>query len=184
MRYTLFILFVLTGLISCDNTQEVNQEAIMTSDIEQLLKLYGHRNWIVVADAAYPMQSRPGIETILWKGDYMDAVKKVKAMIETSDHVNANIFMDMELNFLEEKDVSGISSLKKAVNNEIQKDQVSYKLHEQIIQELDSAANLFNVLVIKTEMTFPYTSVFFQLDCDYWDEKKEADLRSRMKLKK
>ena len=30
-----------------------------------LLPLFGHRNWIVVADSAYPAQSKPGIETIV-----------------------------------------------------------------------------------------------------------------------
>ena len=29
------------------------------------LPLYGHRNWVVVADSAYPSQSRQGIETIV-----------------------------------------------------------------------------------------------------------------------
>ena len=32
--------------------------------LEERLPLFGHRNWIVVADAAYPAQCRPGIETI------------------------------------------------------------------------------------------------------------------------
>ena len=39
------------------------------SDWEELLAarlpLYGHRNWIVIADAAYPAHSAPGIETIV-----------------------------------------------------------------------------------------------------------------------
>jgi len=34
------------------------------SQLHRQLPLYGHRNWIVVADSAYPAQSRPGIETI------------------------------------------------------------------------------------------------------------------------
>ena len=29
------------------------------------LPAYGHRNWIVVADAAYPAQAKDGIETIV-----------------------------------------------------------------------------------------------------------------------
>ena len=33
--------------------------------LETLLPLYGHRNWIVVADSAYPAQSKPGIETVV-----------------------------------------------------------------------------------------------------------------------
>jgi L-fucose mutarotase/ribose pyranase (RbsD/FucU family) len=41
----------------------------MTPNWKELLKdrlrLYGHRNWLVVADSAYPAQSRQAIETIV-----------------------------------------------------------------------------------------------------------------------
>jgi len=36
------------------------------------------------------------------------------------------------------------------------------------------------VLVIKTDMTIPYTSVFFELDCGYWDSDAEKRLREGM----
>jgi hypothetical protein len=32
-------------------------------EVESTLKLFGHRNWIVVADGAYPQQSNPAIKT-------------------------------------------------------------------------------------------------------------------------
>ena len=32
--------------------------------LDERLPLLGHRNWIVVADAAYPWQASAGIETI------------------------------------------------------------------------------------------------------------------------
>ena len=41
----------------------------MKANWEEILKdrlqLYGHRNWLVIADSAYPAQSRPAIETIV-----------------------------------------------------------------------------------------------------------------------
>ena len=41
----------------------------MKSNWEEVLKdrlqLYGHRNWLVIADSAYPAQSKQGIETIV-----------------------------------------------------------------------------------------------------------------------
>jgi len=41
----------------------------MKSNWEEILKdrlqLFGHRNWLVIADSAYPAQSRPAIETIV-----------------------------------------------------------------------------------------------------------------------
>ena len=36
---------------------------------------------------------------------------------------------------------------------------------------------MFNVLLLKTDLVIPYTSVFLQLDCGYWNAEKEARLR-------
>jgi hypothetical protein len=53
-------------------------------------------------------------------------------------------------------------------------------LHEDIIAKLDEAGNKFKILLFKTNLTLPYTSVFFQLDCGYWDDDAEGRLRERM----
>ena len=47
-------------MIAHETTLSTTWEA----DLAARLPLFGHRNWIVVADAAYPAQSNPGIETI------------------------------------------------------------------------------------------------------------------------
>ena len=36
------------------------------------------------------------------------------------------------------------------------------------------------MLVLKTNMTIPYTSVFIRLDCKYWTADQEKRLRSKM----
>jgi hypothetical protein len=52
--------------------------------------------------------------------------------------------------------------------------------HENIIHNLDVVSKTFHVLIIKTNMTVPYTSVFLQLDCAYWSSEAEQQLRARM----
>jgi hypothetical protein len=52
--------------------------------------------------------------------------------------------------------------------------------HEEIIAKLDKAAAMFNVLILKTNLAIPYTSVFFELDCKYWNAKAEERLRRAM----
>ena len=52
---------------------------------------------------------------------------------------------------------------------------------EQIIAKLDEAGKTFKVLLIKTPLTKPYTSVFFQLECGYWNADSEKQLRDAMK---
>jgi hypothetical protein len=52
--------------------------------------------------------------------------------------------------------------------------------HEQIIQKLDQSAQVFSILIVKTDMTIPYTTVFFELDCGYWNAGAEERLREAM----
>ena len=51
---------------------------------------------------------------------------------------------------------------------------------ERIIHELDEAGRAFHVLVIKTNMTIPYTSVFLELRAAYWGDEAEERLRKSM----
>ena len=55
-------------------------------------------------------------------------------------------------------------------------------LHEEIIAKLDRAGELFRVLIVKTNMRIPYTSVFFELDCGYWNDQAEKKLRALMRF--
>ncbi len=38
-------------------------------------------------------------------------------------------------------------------------------------------SSLCRVVIIKTPLTLPYTSTFFNLDCGYWDTDREAKIR-------
>ena len=42
------------------------------------------------------------------------------------------------------------------------------------------SSKTFRVLIIKTTLTIPYTSVFLQLDCAYWSAAAESRLRAKM----
>jgi hypothetical protein len=53
--------------------------------------------------------------------------------------------------------------------------------HEEIIAKLDDCARLFRILILKTNLTIPYTSVFFELDCGYWSAEAEQRLRQAMR---
>ena len=55
--------------------------------------------------------------------------------------------------------------------------------HEEIISKLDDAGKMFHILVLKTTMTIPYTSVFIRLDCGYWTDDAEKRLREAMASK-
>jgi L-fucose mutarotase/ribose pyranase (RbsD/FucU family) len=141
------------------------------------LPLFGHRNWIVVADAAYPAQSKSGIETIVASAEQIDVVGKVLNAITSSSHVRANVYVDKELAFVEENDAPGIVEYRQQLNAVLYGKSVNCIPHEQIIARLDQSAQLFRILIVKTDMTIPYTSVFFELDCGYWNASAEERLR-------
>jgi L-fucose mutarotase/ribose pyranase (RbsD/FucU family) len=145
--------------------------------LRAILPFFGHRNWIVVADAAYPAQSKPGIETILAGEKAIRVVQKVMDAIKVCGHICAKIYTDSELSFVAEQDAPGVTKYRRRLNAALAGSMITQIPHEQIIARLDQAAQVFRILVIKTELTIPYTSVFFELDCGYWNAEAEARLR-------
>jgi hypothetical protein len=144
------------------------------------LPLFGHRNWIVVADSAYPVQSRAGIETIVSGTGQIEVARTVLGAIAASKHVRANIFLDQELQFVAEADAPGVSRFRTQLAELLNSAKTTTLPHEQIIAKLDQTAQTFRVLIIKTELTIPYTSIFFELDCGYWSAEAEQRLRQSM----
>ena len=157
--------------------QNEHAEENWEQQLEELLPLYGHRNWIVVADAAYPAQSRPGIATAVIDCTQIEAVKKVRNLIAAQKHIRANVYVDAELAFVAEKDARGIRSYRRRLAAALGAS-VKELPHEEIIARLDKSAEVFQVLILKTTMTIPYTSVFFELDCGYWSAAAEKRLRA------
>jgi hypothetical protein len=148
--------------------------------LAERIPLYGHRNWIVVADSAYPAQARGGIETIVADADQIEVLKVVLQKLAASKHVRPIIHMDRELQYLRESDAPGVDAYRREVFTLLPKDKIATSLHENIIRQLDEAGQTFRVLIIKTNMTVPYTSVFLQLDCAYWTPEEERKLREEM----
>ena len=149
-------------------------------ELTRRLPLFGHRNWIVVADAAYPAQSNPGIETLVACADQMQAVRKVQDAIAACKHIRANIYTDLELGFIEENEAPGIVEYRRQLDALLDRGSCQQLPHEQIIAKLDQCAQQFRILIVKTDLTIPYSSVFFELDCGYWTAEAEQRLRQGM----
>lgn len=149
--------------------------------ITKQLPLLGHRNWIAVVDSAYPLQSRPGIETIATDEDQLDVVNYVLAALKKSPHVRPTIFLDAELPFVTDEDAEGITDYRNELSSVVAAYSTQTLLHDEIIRKLDKSAETFHVLVLKTNMRLPYTSVFMELDCGYWGSDAEQRLRERMR---
>ena len=153
--------------------------------VQQELPLLGHRNWIAVVDSAYPLQTSGGIETIETGADQVEIVQAVLEAIGKSRHVRPVIFTDAELKAVPESDAAGVTAYRESLSKLLErieggKVEAQALPHEQIISKLDEAGKTFHILVLKSTMTIPYTSVFIRLDCGYWTEEQEKRLRERM----
>lgn len=168
------LLILVIGLTGCTTMQ---QSHTVKNEIAQRLAFYGHRNWIAVVDSAYPLQTAPGIDTVVAGGDQLTIVKDVLAELQQAKHVFPVALVDNELAYVAEKNAPGISAYRANLKNALAGVQVETRPHEEIIRDLDEASKLVKVLIIKTDCIMPYTSVFFRLECGYWNAQSEQELR-------
>ena len=176
------VVCVLMLLVSSSVSQ--NQAGGSSSDwkaiVQSRLPLYGHRNWIVVADSAFPVYAAPGIDTIVVNEDLPSVLKYVARAISSSRNVRATVFLDQELQFIDEQDYPGVTGLRKQITASFPKDQVSSIPHTEVMTRIDEAGKTFRILFIKTTATIPYTSVYMRLDCGYMSDEVERKIRTAM----
>lgn len=151
--------------------------------LQEELPLLGHRNWIAVVDSAYPLQISSGIETINTNSDQLEVVQTVLDQLAKAKHVRPFIFTDAELKAVPESDAAGITAYREALAHLVSKTDSQSLPHEDIISKLDEAGRTFHILVLKTNLTIPYTSVFIRLECAYWKPEAENRLRKAMASK-
>ncbi len=148
--------------------------------VDHDLPLLGHRNWILIVDSAYPLQTSPGVETIETGAEELDVVHYVMGAIGNSIHVRPDIFMDAELPYVQEEDAPGTEAYREAIAKLLDGQDIQAAPHEKLIADVDQAGNLVHVLILKTRLTIPYSSVFIRLNCKYWGDDAEERLRAKM----
>ena len=150
------------------------------STLKRLLPLWGHRNWIVVADSAYPAQANPGIETIATGAEHLEVLKTILDAIGNGKHVKAKIYLDAEFKLVSEQDAPGVTVYRQKLVRLIGGRDTETICHDGIIAKLDESGKLFRILILKSTLAIPYTSVFLELDCGYWNPEAEKRLRLSM----
>ncbi len=148
--------------------------------VAESMPLLGHRNWILVVDSAYPLQSSPGVETVETNGNLIDVVQSVLKTVNGSIHVRPDIYMDAELPFVPDDDAPGASAYRAQIAKALRGYTIESVLHDKIIADIGATGGQFHVLVLKTNMTIPYSSVFIRLDCKYWSADAEKRMRKKM----
>jgi hypothetical protein len=109
-----------------------------------------------------------------------EVLKYALEQIDAQPHVRGVVLTDTELAFVTEQGAPGIDAYRTELQALLAGADASTEPHEDIIARLDEDAKLFNVLLLKSEMRLPYTSVFIRLDCGYWTAESEAAMRATM----
>ncbi len=141
----------------------------------------GHRNWIVIVDSAYPLQSSPGVETVETSSEQVAVLDYVLEAINNSKHIRPLVHTDAELRYVPEAEAPGVDQYREQLKRRLAGIPADSILHQELIDRLNGLGKDFHVLILKTNMTIPYTSVFLQLDCKYWGAGSEERLRAKMK---
>jgi RbsD / FucU transport protein family len=171
------LLFMMTGLVAAAETHTPEWQI----RLRQILPLLGHRNWIMIVDSAYPLQASAGVETLETNSDQLDVIRTVLSAIDNSIHVRPIVYMDAELPFVPEKDAPGVTAYRGGIRTALAGHKITALPHEQIIAKVDEVGKTFHIVVLKTTMALPYTSVFLQLNAKYWSDDAEAEMRKAMR---
>lgn len=147
---------------------------------KRALELFGHRNWLVVTDSAYPSQNQSGIQTVFTGASQVETLAWVIEQMRGMRHIKPLAFVDIELRHLTTEDVPVGLEERVSILRTLEGVPMHWALHEQLIALLDEAGAKFQILILKTTSSIPYSSVFFLLECGYWSGEKEAALRARM----
>ena len=176
----LIIALLLLALLYLRQTTAKPASASWKETLKSELPLLGHRNWILIVDKAYPSQSATGITTINTNEDLLPVLNFTLEQLTSCSHVKPVVFTDKELNYISKDQVPDIESYRTNLYQRIGNLHPQVLLHDSVFVKIDKASKLFNVIILKTNELIPYSSVFIRLDCKYWSDEKEMQLRKAM----
>jgi D-ribose pyranose/furanose isomerase RbsD len=140
----------------------------------------GYRNWIVIAEASFPAQNRPGVRQVTASVDVPEALDYVLSALEQTENVRPHIYVSRELRSVENDFAPGIDELRKRLKDSLHGHEAAELEQQSLLTLLQDANRSFDVLVIRTTTALPYSSVFLELQPGYWDVDSETRLREKI----
>jgi len=180
----LFFAILLLAMSGCKGKEPGSDTAKLQdwkTRLDDHISVFGHRNWILIVDKAFPSQNTDGVITIDTRENLQDVLSFTLQQIEASAHVKPIVYTDTEFAYLNSEQVNDIDKYRKARTDILEKYSPRVLLHDSVFVKIDKASKLFKVLVLKTNEVIPYSSVFIELDCKYWSSEKEKALRDALK---
>ena len=173
------ILACTAAWLSC-GCASLHKENTWQGAVDHLVGQLGYRNWIVIAEASFPAQNRPGIRQVTAPVEVPDALDYVLQTLEQTENVRPQVYMARELRSVENDYAPGIDEFRKKLTKALHAHETTELDQQSLLTLLEDANRSFNVLVIRTQTALPYSSVFLELQPGYWDATSEARLRERI----
>ena len=143
----------------------------------------GKNNWIVISDAAYPAERADGIETIATNKPLTSVLDYVLSSMDKAGHAGATAWISAELEKIPDRDAIGIEDIYQEIWRQLNEAKITTKtaLEQDILKMVETQGADYRILVLKSNTRLPYTTVYLQLDCRYWDETREKRLRDAIR---
>jgi hypothetical protein len=176
------VLFSVASILGCA-TPIPESEMSWKEQFNAHLGRMGKNNWIVVSDAAYTSRHVEGTQMLATHKSLTSVLGLVLDKISDSDHVYATAWISSELEHIPDRDALGITQTHKEIRRLLNAAKVETKVlpESEILKKLEGDAATCNVLILKSITPLPYSSIWLQLDCRYWDEAREKRLRDALR---
>ena len=174
---------IFSGCAGEENAQSrpVTQPRPWAAQVNREVGTLGYGNWIVIADASFPVHSRRGVRTIIIDAEIPEVLDQVVTQLEYSDSVKPYFTTAQELPYIENDKAPGISTFRGQLKTALHGHGTRQMDYRTLSLMVEDSSNKFAVLVLKTKTTLPYTSVFIELHNNYWDIENERNLRKRIR---
>ncbi len=165
-------------MVKQDSVKE--ERAALRAQLAPHLDVLGARNWIVVADPAYPILAGEGVDVLTVDANSADTLREVLACLEAEGALTPRLWLCSELEVLTEQRAPGVRRYRRELGK-LTARHLHYEVTDRIVAlQLAQAAQTYRILYIKTNTALPYSSVAIELDSGYWDSDDEAELRERL----
>lgn len=169
------------GLVGCAGDRSVERPWL--GSVRHELGHLGARNWVVVAEAAFPTPSHRGLRVIQVDADIPDVLEGLEEVIEEKHHVKPRIYLTREIDQVPYDYAPGVKAHRADLKDALHGRETVKLDNALLLSLINSTTKNYRVLVIKTRTALPYSSVFVELGSGYWDAHSEAALRKEMEEK-
>ncbi|GAA5493925.1 hypothetical protein Rhal01_00077 [Rubritalea halochordaticola] len=175
------ILLCLSSVLfaSCLNSSS-KPPALWVKALDSEINSLGALNWIIVTDSSFPALGNSVSHTIISPTDLPSTLHEVIQSMESSGHVKPRIYVTRESQELQEDYAPGITRHREKLHEALHGYE-AYALPESTMRSIVlESGKKYRILVIKSQTSLPYTSVYVELESGYWDSESETALRKHM----